>query len=53
MLIDTSHVLPVEKHLQFASQPCLKFEIRSGNKCGGTVSDPVKNFINFGDGTSN
>ena len=35
------------------SQPCLKFiEIGSGNKCSGMVSDPVKKFANFGDGTT-
>ena len=54
MLVDTAaHVLTVGKHLQYVSQPCLKFiVIFSRNKYRDMVSELLKNFINYGGGTS-
>ena len=54
MLVDTAaHVLTVGKHLQYVSQPCLKFiVIFSRNKYRDMVSELLKNLINYGGGTS-
>ena len=49
MLVETAHVLAVGSIYKFFRNHVT--EIHSRNKCGGMVSEPVKNFINLGDGT--